>query len=128
MAGSSFAYEAPDVSLPRVDMRRQILSQYKFTPHPGESSPVLSPGAVAQPAPAAATPSDVVTMPTYTVRETMRTNAITAALAEQKSDARAEMMMGKLGVGFHVVPLGKFRLYAGTIFFIPFTAGIGFSW
>jgi hypothetical protein len=42
--------------------------------------------------------------------------------------AHTAMMMDKLGVGLHVVPVGKFYLFAGTIFYIPFTVGIGISW
>jgi hypothetical protein len=38
------------------------------------------------------------------------------------------MMMDKLGVGIHGVAVGKFYLYAGTIFYIPFTAGVAISW
>jgi hypothetical protein len=68
-------------------------------------------------------------MAPFTVLDTGRANELTASLAKQRAAAHTAMMMDKLGVGMHVAPIGKyFCLYAGTIFYVPFTAGFAISW
>lgn len=117
---------------PAPDMRSQMLSEFTYIPHspvPAQPAPFLFSGSAPAPAPTASVPSDVVTMAPFTVLDTGRANELTASLAKQKSAAHTAMMMDKLGVGMHVVPIGKnLCLYAGTIFYIPFTAGFAISW
>lgn len=105
-----------------------MLSEYRYTPEPlAARAPLPSPGAAhATPTPSPA--SDVITMDTYTVRETVGMNALTTSLREEKAAAHTGMMMDKLGVGLHVVRVGKVGFFAGTIFYIPFVVGAGFSW
>jgi hypothetical protein len=122
----------PQAAAPTPDMRSQMLSEFTFVPHPlvpAQPAPFLVAGSAPNPSPSASVPSDVVTMAPFTVLDTGRANELTASLAKEKTAAHTAMMMDKLGVGMHVVPVGKvLYLYAGTIFYIPFTAGFGISW
>jgi hypothetical protein len=126
---STAAADIPEAAAPPTDIRREMLSEYTFRP-PGSHAATQPPLPAAAPQshsiwPAAA---DVVTMAPYTVRETSNTNALTASLTQEKAAAHTAMMMDKLGVGLHVLKVGKVALFAGTIFYIPFVVGGGFSW
>lgn len=119
----------PEETPPQPDMRKQMLSEYRYAPDPlAARTPPPSPGSAPKATPTPSAASDVITMDTYTVRETVGMNALTTSLREEKAAAHTAMMMDKLGVGLHVVRVGKVGLFAGTIFYIPFVVGVGFSW
>lgn len=106
-----------------------MLSEYRYAPDPlAVRAPQPSAAAAPNAAPAPSPAADVITMAPFTVRETVSMNALTTSLREEKAAAHTGMMMDKLGVGLHVVRVGKVGFFAGTIFYIPFVVGVGFSW
>ncbi len=120
----------PGSPAPPTDIRREILSGFRFIPRqaePAEASPILAQGAAAPAAPDAAGP-DIVSMAPYTVRENVRMEKLHADIVEAQAEARTAATMTRLGVGLHEVPVGNFHLFAGTVFYIPFVVGIGISW
>lgn len=130
-AASAAGEGLPESDTPRTSIRSQILAEFRYAPGPRETlatSPFLAPGVVAPPEPASPTPLDVVALATYTVHETVTSNRITTALLQQKEAAQTAAVMDRLGIGIHKVAVGKFCLYAGTICYVPFTAGVAVSW
>jgi hypothetical protein len=114
------------------DFRRLLLSEYKFVPSPENLAPVpplpYSPGFQPQPIVPDSDNADLVVMAPYNVREIVKMNTLHTDIIQQRADARTAAMMTKLGVGLHVAPVGKVYFYVATAFYIPFTAGFGFSW
>jgi hypothetical protein len=129
-AGSAVGDGTPGSATPPQDMRSQLVSEFKFAPPPpvpAVSAPFLTAGTAPPPAPTQV-PADVVTMAPFTVLDTVKMTRLSDSISQRKAAAHTAMMMDKLGVGIHVVSVGCIRLYAGTIFYIPFTAGVGISW
>src|ERR1019366_10582867 len=97
-----------------AEVRRQILSEFRFAPPPAAQEvlpPVLS--AAARPGePGAQQPggSDIVTMESYTVRETARMGELHADIAREHAAAVTAAEMRRLGVGIHDVQVGKLHL------------------
>jgi hypothetical protein len=130
-AASLSASEDADADAPHTDVRRQLLSEYSFVPHPNDvqdSSPVLSDvGLKSQFAVPETDNPYLYKMAPFTVRETVSTNLLHADFVQQKADAQRASIMNKLGIGVHVAPVGRAYFYAATIFHIPFAVGFGFS-
>jgi hypothetical protein len=128
-AGSLALAADPDGA--HTEVRRQLLSEYKYVASPQDpvvAAPFLADTAARPPAAAAeAGRPDVVRMEPYTVRQGVKMDELHSALLHEQADARTSAMMAKLGVGLHVVPVGKACLYAATLFYIPFAVGVGIS-
>jgi hypothetical protein len=121
----------PDLgpAAPRTDVRRELLSEFKYVAHPPQAaapSPFLAPGA--QPGlPPPSDTSDLVRMAPFTVREMVRMETLHADLVQEKTDAHTAAVMSKLGIGLHVAPVGPVAFYAATLFYIPFAVGFAIS-
>jgi hypothetical protein len=125
------ADEAANPAVLVPDMRGQVLSEFKFKPHAPEAStpaPFLVSGAAPPIQTASPVRADVITMAPFTVLDTDEMTRLSASIKQEKSAAHTAMMMDKLGVGIHVLPVGNLALFAGTVFYIPFVVGVGFSW
>jgi hypothetical protein len=136
LAGSAVSLAAsedpdPGQTPAQTDIRRQLLSEFKYVAPPKDAAavaPFLSDAvAPSQSAPPAFETADLVKMDAYTVQETVQTNSLHAVFLQQKANARMEAVMTKLGVAVHVAPVGKAYVFAATIFYIPFAVGFGFS-
>ena len=117
--------------LPPTDIRKELLSEFHYTAQPKDPeqpSPILagSPSSAETPTSAPQVP-DVVKMEPYTVRESLKMDALHADFAMQKASARSDAITKKLGVGVHVAPVGPVGFYAVTVFYIPILVGFGFS-
>jgi hypothetical protein len=114
------------------DFRKLLLSEYKFVPSPETVAPpaplLFSRGFQPQPVVPEPDNADVVIMAPYNVREIVKMNTLHADIIQERANARTAAVMDKLGVGLHVAPVGKTYFYVATAFYIPFTAGFGFSW
>src|SRR5208283_4952193 len=107
------------------------LSEFKFAPHPPEpttAAPFLISGTAPLNPHVTPVPADIVTMAPFTVLDTVEIRRLSNSLAHEKAAAHTAMMMDKLGVGIHAIRVGDFCLYAGTLFYLPFTAGVAISW
>jgi hypothetical protein len=69
-----------------------------------------------------------VLMEPYTVRETAKLGEMKADIQREHDAAVTDGRMRRLGVGVHDVQVGPLHFYAGTIFYIPFAAGVALSW
>jgi hypothetical protein len=122
---------AADPDSAHSEIRRQLLSEFKYVAAPKEaviSAPFLADSAPRPPSMAAESQGrNVVRMAPYTVRQTVKMDELHSAILREQADARTAAMMATLGVGLHVVPVGKAYLYAATLFYIPFAVGAGFS-
>jgi hypothetical protein len=122
---------AADPDGAQTEVRRQLLTEFKYVASPKDpvvSAPFLADSTARLPSVAAEPPGpDVVRMAPYTVRQTVKMDELHTAILHEQADARTAAMMAKLGVGLHVVPVGKAYLYAATVFYIPFAVGAGFS-
>ena len=125
------AGDGADPSGPHPEVRAQILSEFRFVqPAP---SPEARPAVLLNAPPAAAAdrpaqPPEVVLMRPFTVRETTRMAELKAGFAQEQAGALADSRMRRLGVGIHDVRVGPVHFYAGTLFYIPFVAGVAISW
>jgi hypothetical protein len=116
-----------DAGAQRTDIRRELLSEFKYAPpqkDPSAPPPIVSPVQATQ---AAEPGADIVVMAPFTVRETVRMEKLHSDLMQEKAEARTAAIMTKLGVGVHVLPAGPMYFYAATIFYIPFAVGGGIS-
>jgi hypothetical protein len=129
-ARAGAADPGPGAAEPRTDVRKELLSEYRYVPHPADAAPIPVFLAAAAPSPDAGAPygPEVVTMAPFTVRETVRMETLHADLLQEKRDAHTAMVMSKLGIGLHVAPVGPVAFYAATLFYIPFAAGFSISW
>lgn len=111
---------------PSTDMRREILSPFKYVPHPVEPPPPAPFLAKRPPPPgdkrlAVAAQSDL--------REPHVLSRLDAAVLREQSDARAARVASRLGIGVSSVRLGKHVvLGAATAFYVPVGVGLGIVW
>jgi hypothetical protein len=135
LAVRSEAADADDANtVPHAEVRREILSEFKFVPsaaaEPVVQSPLLAPGAtpgeLVDPLVAG---TDIVYMAAYSVSENIKAEKMHSDILIAQKQARTDAVMTKLGIGIHVSPaIGPLRFYAATLFYIPFNVGFGFSW
>ncbi len=122
--------EAAEAEHKRTDFKRELSSQYKFTPSPVEEPKLETSPALIKPVPKPLNLSDqeadpdVVQMPAYTVTETIRNNNLHAAIMKGRAMAQAKKV--KFGTGLHEYRGRKVTLYAVTVFYVPVAVGI--SW
>jgi hypothetical protein len=124
LAAGDDSYSGP--VYPSTDMRREILSPYRYVPHPVEPSPP-APFLAKRPPP----PGDQrLAEPAQSdLREPHVLNRLDAALLREQSDARAARVASRLGIGVSSVRLGKHVvLGAATAFYVPVGVGLGIVW
>ncbi|HEY5078395.1 MAG TPA: hypothetical protein VII43_01055 [Opitutaceae bacterium] len=122
---------APSGGEAHTDVRRELLSEFRFAPAPADPAPVptfLSASATPRAAPSEAAGPDVVTLAPFTVREMVRMETLHADILQEKKAAQTSMVLSRLGIALHVAPVGPVAFYAATIFYIPFAAGFAISW
>jgi hypothetical protein len=125
------AADDPGAGAPHTDVRKELLSEFKFVPPQKEvarPAPFLT--ASAQPVATSAAETgngELVTLAPFTVREMVRMETLHADILQEKADARTAAVMSKLGIGLHVAPVGPVAFYAATLFYIPFAAGFAIS-
>jgi len=110
---------------PHTDIRREILSVYRYEATAKEPPPVI-------PLPArrlVQAASQEVLAPAPAPRDTRKMNALRAAIVQEEADARSAASASRLGIGVRSVQLGR-HLVAGaaTVFYIPVAVGIGAIW
>lgn len=128
-AADAQAWADPDAA--HAEVRTQLLSEFKYEPvQKGRppSSPVLAHPLKSALVDVPVAAPDVVRMEPYTVRDSLRMEALRADLLQQKADAKTAMVMDRLGIGVHAAQVGPAVAYVATVFYIPFTAGISLSW
>jgi hypothetical protein len=117
---------APGNAVPQTDIRKELLSAFKYEPRPEkppETAPFLA-HAISQPEAV-----DLVDEPPQSPRDAKVMNHLHAAILQEQSDAKAALVASNLGIGVKSVHFGKyFALGAVTVFYIPVVIGGGFSW
>ncbi len=113
-------------AFPSTDMRREILSPYKYVPHPVEPSPPAPFLAKRAPPPG----DQRLAEPAQSdLRGPHVLNRLDAAVLREQSDARAARVASRLGIGVSSVHLGKHVvLGAATAFYVPVGIGLGIVW
>ena len=127
-----YAAGAPDdgTDVPSAGIRKELLSEYKFaamTSSPTQPVPFLNNTSSSQTLTTAPQDPDLVQMAPYTVRDTMKMDALHSDIVAQRVNAREEAVTRKLGIGVHIAPAGPVGFYAVTVFYIPVVVGFGFS-
>ena len=130
---SAAAERADGSAVTHAEVRREILSEFKFVPSagaPAAQSPVLAPGATpSEPVDPQVAGTDIVYMAPYSVSENMKAEKMHSDILIAQQQAQTAAIMTKLGIKVHVSPaIGPLRFYAATLFYIPFNVGFGFSW
>ena len=110
---------------PLTDIRREMLSEYRFSPPGTEAAPLPTSLHSEAPAPPDGG-KDIVSMEPFEVHESRPLNSAYPPLAQKEPDKAPSTVAAKLGIGTHSVQLGKVRLFVNTVFYVPFLAG--FSW
>jgi hypothetical protein len=112
---------------PLTDIRKEMLSEYKFAPSGTKAAPLptsLHSDAPAQLSGAAPTGRDVVRMAPFEVRETSA--AAFMPFAPAISAGTRATAASKLGIGVHHMLLGKVHVFVSTLFYVPIL--VGFEW
>jgi hypothetical protein len=118
----------PDDGLPATDIRRELLSEFKYSPAkkpPDSATPVQSvPKSQQRLDPSSAASSDAVRMAPFEVQDTRTPRNLPALLVQEEPKSPAETIVSKLGIGVHSWKLGKTKLSIHTLFYIPFFVGL----
>ena len=116
----------PGAVIPKVGIRREILSPYKFVPHPAESS---SPAPFLAREPSSTGDQRLATPAASDFREPRVMSRLDAAILREQADAREARVASRLGIGVSSVRLGRHLvLGAATAFYIPVAVGLGVAW
>jgi hypothetical protein len=115
---------------PPTDIRKVMLSEYKYTP-PGTkaaSAPtsLTSESAAPAPAPSADGSKDAVRMDPVEVRAARVPIAALLPLEQPAPEKAKPTVASRLGIGVHYLQVGKVRLFMTTAFYVPFL--VGFQW
>lgn len=120
-----------DPDAPHTDIRKELLSEFKYVKVPKDpsSKDAVQATASADPSPAARAAGDSapIVMAPFSVKESADMKRLQQDLQMQKADATREMTMSKLGIGVHVAPVGPGGFYVVTVFYIPIAVGFGIS-
>ena len=124
-AGSA---EPPSLAAPQApsELRREMLAEYPNAP-PGTKA-AAPPTALPSRAPpifASAAPRDVVRMDPFEVQES-GPGAGGALLTPEDVKVPPPTVASKLGIGVHGKDVGKVRVFAVTLFYVPIM--VGFAW
>lgn len=117
-----------DPDMPQTDIRKEMLSQYKYSPTGGNPAAKGSaPANLAQPTRAASpTPGgrDIVVMSPFEVQASGKREQLQTASFQEEPPTQGEKVASKLGIGVHRMKIGKVSVFASTIFYIPFLVGM----
>jgi hypothetical protein len=116
----------PDAVVQETNVRKEILSAYKFDPQPGVQSrpaPFLAHDASRTESP------DLVNAAPSSLADSKAMNHLHEAVLREQADARAAMVASRLGIGVSSVHLGRYLVAgAATAFYIPVAIGVGVTW
>jgi hypothetical protein len=121
------AQEAPPPETALTDIRKEMLSEYKFAA-PG-NKPATLPTSLQSESPtiyASRADKDVVKMEAFEVREPGLSNAASQSIEQHSPSKPAATVASKLGIGEHDFEVGKVHAFVVTIFHVPLIAG--FTW
>ena len=115
---------------PQTDIRKEMLSEYSLTPSkPDPASKAANADSVivrAKVDPPSTYPKDVIRMDPFVVQQPGSADTPSEPMLQVAPAARAATAATKLGIGVHHFRLGELRMFAGTVFYIPFV--VGFEW
>lgn len=121
--------ETPSTTEAPTDIRREMLSEYKFSAadaKPGPSPSSLRSSLPVQAAAVVPESKEVVKMDPFEVRESGAPSAALMPLAYPPSAPARTTVASKLGIGNHKFQVGKMHMFVSTVFYVPFL--IGFEW
>jgi hypothetical protein len=117
-----------DDGVPATDIRRELLSEFKYAPakKAPDSPASVGPMPKAQPRldPSPAAGADTVRMAPFEVQDSRTPLNLSTWVVQEEPTTPAETMASKLGIGVHTWKMGKTRLNVRTIFYIPFLVGL----
>jgi hypothetical protein len=113
---------------PQTDIRKVMLSEYRYTPPGTKTAPAPTALTSASPAPAAPSSgsADAVRMDPIEVRATGVPIAALLPLEQPAPEKAKATVASRLGIGVHYLKIGKVRLFMNTVFYVPFL--VGFQW
>ena len=122
----------PAKAVPATDIRREILSEFKFVPSQAAPAPHKSSLARGPTLPQSqllgAEIPDIVRMAPYTVHESLKMEELHQDILNSQSEARTDALMSKMGIGLHEAAIGKLHFFTATVFYIPIVVGVGIAW
>lgn len=115
-----------DAVIQATDVRKEILSVYKFEPQARIQSP---PGPFLAHEATEPERHDLVNAAPSSLADSKAMNHLHAAILQEKADARAAMVASRLGIGVSSVRVGRYLVAgAATVFYIPIAVGVGVVW
>lgn len=121
-----------DTAVPATNIRREILSEFRFVPSQAAPVPHKSTLARGPTLPKSQTlayaGADIVRMAPYTVHESLKMEELHQDILNEQADAHTADLMKKMGIGLHEAPIGKVHFFTATVFYIPIIVGVGIDW